>query len=63
MKRNRAKHTQSLQERLAAFAKEARERAALLPQGAERDYLLQRASQADEAMSWITSPDLQPPKE
>ena len=44
-KRNRRKQTQSLQERLAAFAESARERASCLPPGREREMLLQRARQ------------------
>ncbi len=44
-KRNRRKQTQSLQERLAAFAEYARERARGLPPGSEREMLLRRAEQ------------------
>jgi hypothetical protein len=44
-KRNRRKQTQTLQERLAAFAESARERARDLPPGREREMLLRRAKQ------------------
>jgi hypothetical protein len=36
-----------LQDRLASFAKDIRERAASLPPGNERDELLRKAGQAD----------------
>lgn len=36
-----------LQDRLASFAKTARELAALLPSGAEKDELLRKAQRAD----------------
>lgn len=65
LKRRRFKQTQSLQDRLATFAKEVREKAALLPTCAEKDDLLQRARQADVAShldEWIDSPRLQQPK-
>lgn len=39
-KRNRRKQTQSLQERLAAFAESSRERARSLPPGRERALVL-----------------------
>ncbi|UPJ69648.1 hypothetical protein [Bradyrhizobium sp. 191] len=58
-KRNRRKQTQSLQERLAAFAESARERARSLPPGREREMLLRRAKQ-NEATSnlteWLSAP-------
>ena len=41
-----------LQDRLASFAKTARELAALLPPGAEKDELLRKASGADTA-DWL----------
>lgn len=65
MKRRRIKQTLSLQDRLAAFAREARERASNLPAGLMRDDMLRRARQADTAAhldEWINSPGLQPPK-
>ena len=43
MKRRRFKQQLSLQDRLASFAKTARELAALLPPGAEKDELLRKA--------------------
>ena len=63
--RRRFKQTVTLEERLSAFAKEARERAMKLPPGFERDDLLRRARQADTAMhvqEWVSSPGLQPPR-
>jgi hypothetical protein len=64
-RRPRIKQTASLQDRLAAFAKEARERAAKLTPGIARDDLLRKARQADTAShldEWANSPGLQPPK-
>jgi hypothetical protein len=66
MPRRSVTHTKSFKERLAAFAKRARERAALLPPGPERDALLSEASRADTAShleDWVNSPGLQPPKD
>jgi hypothetical protein len=48
-KRRRFKHSTSLKERLASFAKEVRAKASRLPPGVERDTLLKKASQADTA--------------
>jgi len=64
--RRRIKQSKSLKERLAASAKDARDRAALLPCGLEREALLREASRADTAShldDWINSTGLQPPKE
>jgi hypothetical protein len=64
-KRRRLTQTESLHDRLAAFAKEARERAAALPSGIVRDDLMRKARQADTAAhldDWASSPGLQPPK-
>lgn len=64
-KRRRFKHSQSLQDRLAAFAKSVREKAEDLPPGIERDDMLRKARQADTAAhldNWVNSPGLQPPK-
>jgi len=63
--RNHSKPTTSLEERLAAFAKEARDRAIQLPPGPERDALLKKAEQAETVrpQDWISSRDLQPPKQ
>jgi len=58
-KRNRRKQTQSLQERLAAFAESARERARALPPGKERELLLQRAKQNEMTSNltdWLSAP-------
>ena len=58
-KRNGRKQTQSLQERLAAFAQTARERARSLPPGKERDMLLQRAKQNEVTSNltdWLSEP-------
>jgi hypothetical protein len=52
MKRRRFKQQLSLQDRLASFANTAREVAALLPPGAEKDELLRKASGADTA-DWL----------
>jgi hypothetical protein len=63
-RRRRFKQTTSLQERLSVFAKEAREKASLLPPGLERQDLLKKARQADTAAhidDWANSPGLQPP--
>jgi hypothetical protein len=63
--RRRFKQTLSLRERLATFAKAAREKASLLPSGAEKDELLRKAGQADTTAhiyAWCDSPGLQPPK-
>ncbi|MCS3760214.1 hypothetical protein ML401_13255 [Bradyrhizobium sp. 62B] len=60
-KRNRRKQTQSLQERLAAFAESARERARNLPPGREREMLLQRARQNEltsNLTDWLSAPVL-----
>jgi hypothetical protein len=64
MQQRRQKMT--LQQRLALFAKAAREKASLLRPGAEKDELLRKARQADTAAhlgDWANSPGLQPPKE
>ena len=61
----RFKQSISFKERLAAFAKEAKDKALSLPEGAERDALLKKATQADVAAhldEWVNSPGLQPPK-
>jgi hypothetical protein len=58
-KRNRRKQTQSLQERLAAFAEDARERARSLPAGREREMLLRRAEQNEATLNltdWLSAP-------
>ena len=58
-KRNRTKQTQSLQERLKAFAETARERARRMPPGKEREMLLRRAKQSEMSSSltdWLSAP-------
>jgi hypothetical protein len=58
-KRNRRKQTQSLQERLTAFAESARERARSLPPGREREMLLRRAEQNEitsNLTEWLSAP-------
>lgn len=47
LERRRFKQQLSLEDGLAAFAKTAREVAALLPPGAEKDEMLRKASRAD----------------
>jgi hypothetical protein len=62
--RRRFTRTESLKDRLAAFAKKTRERAEQLS-GPERDVLLRKARQADTAAhldDWVNSPGLQSPK-
>jgi hypothetical protein len=57
--------TESIQDRLAWFAKNVREEASLLPFGAEKDEMLCKARQADAAVhltEWANSSGLQPPK-
>jgi hypothetical protein len=64
-KRSRSKPAASIQERLIAFAKELREKASLLPPGAERDDMTRRARQAETTShldEWVNSPGLKPPK-
>ena len=63
--RKRVKQVVSFKDRLAAFAKLAREKASELPAGPERDALLKNAGRADTATSieaWANSAGLQPPK-
>jgi hypothetical protein len=63
--RRRFKQTERLQDRIASFAREAREKASQLAPGPERDALLKKARLADTAShaeDWADSPALQPPK-
>lgn len=48
-RRRRFKQTETLQDRLAKFAKDVREKAERLPPGDERSALLKRARNADTA--------------
>jgi hypothetical protein len=64
LKRRRFKQSQSLKDRLALFAKDARASADQLPPGRAKDDLLRKARQADTAChidEWANSPGLQPP--
>jgi hypothetical protein len=65
-RRVRSKQKRPLKERLAAFAKDARDRATLLPSGPEREALLREASRAETAShldGWMNSTGLQAPKQ
>jgi hypothetical protein len=65
MRRNRRKPTASFDERLQRAADDARQAAEKLPQGPERDMLLNKASQAETAVRinrWLSSPGLQSPR-
>lgn len=64
-KRRRFKPTMSLKDWLESFAKTAREKAAQLAPGPEREELLLKARRADTASHLderANSPGLQPPK-
>ena len=64
IRRRRFKQTQPLQDRLATFAKDVRDKAEALPAGPEKEELLKRARQADTAShidEWANSTGLQPP--
>jgi hypothetical protein len=66
LKRCRFKHSLSLKDRLALFAKDARAIADEQPPGPAKDNLLRKARQADTAMhldEWVSSLGLQPPTE
>jgi hypothetical protein len=59
VKRNRRKHTVSFSERLQIAAGDARQAALKLPQGTEREVLLNKARQAETAVrinGWLTLP-------
>ena len=62
LKRRRIKTTASFRDRLQAFAKDVRDRAAELPYGTEKDELLRTARRASHLEDWANSPGLQPPK-
>jgi hypothetical protein len=61
-RRNHFKQTTSLEDRLAAFAKEAREKALQLPPCPERTELLRKAERAESThlSDWTGSAALQP---
>jgi hypothetical protein len=64
-KRNRSRPPLPLQERLRQIALRAREKAAGLPPGHERDRLLETAVANEAAAAidrWLSSPGLQSPK-
>jgi hypothetical protein len=64
-KRNRRKQTVSFDDRLQQAASDARQAAVNLPQGHERDGMLQRARQAEMARrinGWLASPGQPMPK-
>ena len=66
MLRRRIKQSLSLEERLSQEAKRLREEAKLLPPGAAREALLRKARQAETGShmsEWLSSPELQPPKQ
>jgi hypothetical protein len=56
------KQTGSLEEQLAEEAKRLREQAELLPPGAVRNAVLQKALVTEQMNAWLTSAGLQPPK-
>lgn len=61
-KRNRSRPPQPLQQRLGQLARMAREKAAGLPPGDERDRLLEKAVSTESAAAierWLSSPGLQ----
>ncbi|MGA8902441.1 hypothetical protein [Bradyrhizobium sp.] len=63
--RRRFKQAESLKDRLAAFAKQVREKADHMPSCRERDELLTKASRAETAChldDWANSRGLQAPK-
>jgi hypothetical protein len=63
--RRRFKHQITLQDRIAAWAKQVRAQAAELPPGPDREELLKKVRQAETAMhldDWANSPGLQTPK-
>ena len=65
LKRRRYKQSQTLKDRLIAFAEDVRAKASLMPPSAEKDDMLRRARQADTAShlnEWLNSPGLQSPK-
>jgi hypothetical protein len=63
--RRRFKQSVSLKERLASFARKAREEASMLPPGQEKYELLRKAGLADTTSQiddWANSPGLQSPR-
>jgi hypothetical protein len=65
LNRRRFKQTQTLEQRLAVFAQDARLQADRLEPGPEKDALLQKAREADTAShlsDWVGPQELPPPK-
>ena len=65
IKRNRRKQVISFDERLQKAAHEARTAAQKLPDGPQRDILLRKANQAENAAhlnEWLTTPSTEPSK-
>lgn len=65
VKRRRFKQTESLHDRLSAWAEEVRQQAEQLPPGPERDDLITKLRQADATShieGWLNSPGLRSPK-
>lgn len=65
LKRRHLQPTNSLKERLAAFAHDVRRKAAQLPPGPEKDQMLRKARQADTAAhldDWANSSGLRSPE-
>ena len=63
IKRNRHKQSVSFDERLHKAARDAREEAGQLPSGPQRDLLLKKAGQAENAAhlnEWLSSPSAHP---
>lgn len=60
--RTRVKQTKSLQDRLAAFAEEARQEAAGMPDGVEREKVLKAIKRAETAseIDALASPPIAP---
>jgi len=65
VRRNRVKHTLSIEERLLGAARRAREAAGKLPPGKDREMLFRSARDKEAAAElnrWISSPGLRPPE-
>lgn len=65
MKRRRFKQQITLEDRLVAWARQIRARAARFPARPDREAVLKKTSQADVAShlnDWVNSAELQPPK-
>ena len=64
-RRSRFEQSIALKDRLSAFIRAMRDRAALIPSGPERDELLKKAKRAEVAREmgdWANSSELQRPK-